>query len=115
MNHFPNDENGRVLRRLYDSGDSLSQPRNIEFQFIFPRREQSLDFARAIPEKEYEVCLSFYEERDMWQAEIIIYMVPSHSRITHIESNLSGRAAPFGGRADGWCCVRIKDRNDIPG
>jgi len=112
MSHFPDDDNGRVLNRLHDGGDSLLKPRIIEFQFIFPERAQALDFARAIPEKEYEVCLSYYEERAMWQAEVKKYMIPEHAEITEIEAELSRRAAPLNGLPDGWCCFRIKDRHN---
>ena len=62
-----------------------------------------------IPEKEFEVCLSYYEERAMWQAEVKVYMIPRHDEITQLEVDLSDRAALFGGKADGWCCMRIKD------
>jgi hypothetical protein len=110
MRDIPDDENGRILRRLYDGGDSLSKPRFIEFQFIFPERAQSLEFARAVSEKEYEVCLSYYEERDMWEAEVKIYMIPDHDSITRIELDLSRRASSLGGSPDGWCCLRLKDK-----
>lgn len=112
MAEIPDDDNGRVLKQLFAGGDSLSKPRIIEFQFIFPERSQSLDFAGAVAEKELEVCLSYYEERAMWQAEVKIYMIPTHPEITRWESDLSDRAVPVGGKADGWCCQRIKDRDE---
>ncbi len=114
VNEIPDDDNGRVLRRLYDGGDTLSKPRIIEFQFIFPEREQSLEFSRIVPEKDYEICLSYYEEREMWEAEVRIYMVPDHDAITRLEADLSARAASFDGKPDGWCCIRIKDRDEAP-
>lgn len=110
MSEIPDDDNGRVLKRLSVGGDTLTQPRTIEFQFIFSKRAQSLDFAHAVPELDYEICLSYYEEREMWQAEVKIYMIPEHSEITRIEADLSARAAPLGGQADGWCCMVIKDK-----
>jgi len=114
MAEIPDDDNGRVLRQLYEGGDTLSKPRIIEFQFIFPERAQSLEFARVVPETEYEICLSYYEERAMWDAEVKIFMIPTHAAITQIEADLSARAAPFAGKPDGWCCLRIKDRDEKP-
>jgi hypothetical protein len=111
---LPDDENGRVLKRLQDGGDTLSKPRIVEFQFIFPERSQLIEFARAVPEKEYEVCLSYFEERKMWDAEVKIYMIPSHAEITRIEAELAARAAQFDGVPDGWCCIRIEDKNEEP-
>ena len=31
--HFPDDENGDVLRRMHEHGDDLSQPRMMDFCF----------------------------------------------------------------------------------
>src|SRR5580704_889308 len=107
MIKIPDDDNGRVLMRLYEGGDSLEKPRIIEFQFIFLDRIELLEFAREVPEKEYEVCLSYYEERDMWQAEVKVYMIPGHAEITRIEADLATRSARFNGKPDGWCCIRI--------
>jgi hypothetical protein len=112
MTELPDDDNGRILRLLREKGDALSEPRVIEFQFIFPERSQSLDFAREVPEQDYEVCLSYFDERAMWDVEVKIYMIPSHSEITRIEADLSARAARFGGQADGWCCIVVKNKND---
>jgi hypothetical protein len=38
---FPEDENGDVLRRMYDGGDDLSQARIIDVCFIFPERNRT--------------------------------------------------------------------------
>jgi hypothetical protein len=112
MNKIPDDANGRILRLLHEKGDALSEPRLIKFQFIFPERSQSLEFAREVPEEEYEVCLSYFEERAMWDAEVKVYMIPSHAEITRIEVDLSARAARFGGKPDGWYCIVVKQRNE---
>ena len=111
MDDIPNDENGHVLKRMREGGDSLSRPRIIEFQFVFPERPGSLDFARVVTEKQFEICLSYYEECSCWQAEVKVYMLPTHSEITRIELDLSERAAEFDGTPDGWCCLRINDTN----
>lgn len=106
---IPNDENGAVLMRMRKGGDSLEKSRIIDFCFAFPERQQALEFAAAIPEVEYEVCISRYEERGMWQVIVKKFMKPEHADISLIEADLGARAADSGGEADGWGCMRIED------
>jgi|SRR6516165_732981 hypothetical protein len=105
--HFPDDENGAVLRRLHDQGDDLTQPRTVDFCFIFPERRQALAFAEIIDDRELEVCLSYYEQREMWQAIVKRCMVPTHPEITKFEMELSAQADSVGGEADGWGCMQV--------
>ena len=106
---FPDDENGAVLRRMYLGGDTLTTSRTVDFCFAFPAREKAIAFASAVPEKEYEACISFYEERDMWQVIVKKFMLPNHPDITSIEADLSIRAQEAGGEPDGWGCMRISE------
>jgi hypothetical protein len=111
---IPDDENGAVLMRMRDGGDSLEKARIIDFCFAFAERSQALEFAAAVPEVEYEVCISRYEERQMWQAIVKKFMKPEHAEISRIEADLSMRAAVAGGEADGWGCMRIEDLKKEP-
>ena len=104
---FPNDENGQVLRRMFEQGDNLSKPRIVDFCFAFADRSQALEFASLVEERDLEVCISFYEERDVWQAIVKPYMVPTHVDITRLELSLTKRAVSAGGEADGWGCMQV--------
>ena len=108
--HFPDDENGDILRRMVNDGDDLSKPRMMDFCFIFKERQQALAFADLVDEREFEVCISYYKERDMWQAEIHRYMMPTHQEITVMESVLRVRAESVGGVADGWGCMIVNGK-----
>lgn len=109
MNAIPDDENGAVLKRMRDGGDSLEKPRSIDFCFAFQERDQAIDFVRAVPEEELEVCVSRYAERAMWQVIVKRFMAPEHGAIGALESELSNRAILAGGEADGWGCMRITE------
>jgi hypothetical protein len=105
---FPDDENGRVLFRMFERGDDLSQPRIMDFCFAFPERRQALAFAELVDEREHEVCISYYEERAMWQAIVHRYMIPTHRDVAALESVLAARAESVGGKADGWGCMFVE-------
>jgi hypothetical protein len=105
---FPGDENGGVLRRMFNNGDDLSKPRMMDFCFVFPERKQALAFAELIDERELKVCISYYPEREMWQAIVKRHMIPTHRDIAALESDLAVRAERVGGEADGWGCMIVK-------
>ena len=104
---FPADENGNILRQLHERGDALDQPRNVDFAFAFPRRQQAIAFAELVDEPEFVVSISRYDERDMWQVIVSRHMIPTHSGVTALEMNLSARAESVGGEPDGWGCMVV--------
>ncbi len=104
---FPDDENGDVLRRMYDGGDDLSRPRIIDFCFIFPERHRALAFAGIVDDRDLEICISYYEEREMWQAIVKRHMIPTHGDITALELRLAAHAESVGGEPDGWGCMQV--------
>jgi hypothetical protein len=108
---FPDDENGDVLRRMYANGDDLLQPRVVDFCFAFPERRQAVAFAEIVGDRDLEVCISYYGERDMWQAIVKRHMVPIHPDITALELALRDHAISVGGEADGWGCMKV-DRKE---
>jgi hypothetical protein len=92
---------------MFDSGDDLSKPRKMDFCFIFPERRQALAFAELVSERNLEVCISYYEEREMWQTVVHRHMIPTHREISELESMLAARAKSAGGEPDGWGCIAV--------
>ena len=107
---FPNDLNGDVLRRMYAGGDDLTQPRMIDYCFIFPDRQQALAFARAVDDENSVVCISLSKYRKVWQVIVQRFMIPEHAHIAAIEAELGGKAGDEGGKADGWGCIRVNPK-----
>jgi hypothetical protein len=95
---------------MRDGGDDLSQPRTVDFFFVFPERAEALAFARLVNDPDKEVCISCYSERHLWEATVKFCMVPSHQQITALESELALKANAAGGKADGWGCPQILKR-----
>lgn len=108
---FPNDENGDMLRRMQEDGDDLSQPRMMDFCFAFPQRKQALAFTELVDDRDLKVCISYYEERETWQAIVQRHMIPTHQDITALEKRLADEAESVGGESDGWGCMQV-DRKD---
>lgn len=104
---FPDDENGDVLRRMVEHGDDITQPRTIDFCFVFADRIRALEFAALIEERDMVVCISYYEERDGWEVVVQRYMLPTHEDVTRLEHSLTQRAESVGGEADGWGCMQV--------
>lgn len=104
---FPNDDNGHVLKRMFVGGDDLTQPRMIDYCFVFPDRHRALAFAKAVDDEDSVVCISFFKIRKVWQAIVQVLMIPEHARIAAVEADLGGRAEAAGGQPDGWGCMRI--------
>ena len=102
---IPDDQNGAVLRRMLSQGDDLTQPRQIDFCHIFPERRQAISFSDLLDDPQLEVCISYYEERALWQVIVQRFMVPSHREITALEFFLASHASSVGGQADGWGCM----------
>jgi hypothetical protein len=107
---YPNDENGDVFRRMALNGDDFSQPRIIDFCHIFRDRKQALAFAGEIDDRELEVCISYYESRDMWQATVKCFMIPTYQSVTDFELSLAAKAELLDGKADGWGCMTVKKK-----
>jgi Regulator of ribonuclease activity B len=95
---------------MYERGDDLTQARTVDFCFAFPERSQALAFAETVDDRNLEVCVSYYEERKMWQAIVKRHMMPAHDEITSFESTLTSRAEQVGGEGDGWGCMLVKKK-----
>jgi hypothetical protein len=107
MTIFPDDENGDVLRRMQEQGDDLTQPRMIDYCFVFAARAAALEFAQSVLGEDLEVCLSYFETRRMWQVVVKKFMTPTHAEISALEAELMVHAKSLQGEADGWGCMQV--------
>lgn len=82
----------------------------IDFCHIFSERRQALAFADIVDGKELKVCISYNERRDMWDAIVKRYMIPTHRDITTFELWLAAHAESVGGEADGWGCMIVNKK-----
>ena len=97
--HFPNDDNGEVLRRMHQSGDDLSKARDIDFTVVLPSKSAAQAFGDHFHNLGYRV--SAEDARTVaalpWDVVVIKHMVPTHSGIADFETVLQNVAVPLGG------------------
>jgi hypothetical protein len=105
---FPDDENGDVLRRMQTNGDDLSSPRTVDFEHQFAKKSDALLFLTKVCGGDTKVSISRAGQADIWDVQVSIFMVPTHSAITEAEIRLGNIARKFSGSSDGWGCFNVK-------
>jgi hypothetical protein len=105
---FPNDENGDVLRRMQTNGDDLSSPRTVDFEHQFAKKSDALLFLTEVCGGDTKVRISRASQANIWDVQVSIFMVPTHSAITEAEIRLGNTARKFSGSSDGWGCFNVK-------
>lgn len=106
---FPNDENGNVLRGMYEDGDDMSQPRDIDFTVVLTNSDAVQEFGNYF----YTLGLQVKAKKNdtvselQWDVVVTVNMLPTHEGITAFEEKLEKIAAPLGGRNDGWSCFQV--------
>jgi hypothetical protein len=103
----PNDDNGDVLRRMEADGDSLTRPRDIDFNVVFREEEAADRFAEQFRAHGYTVSVERAGTRPEfpWDVLVVKYMTPSHRDISDFETSLQEVADTLGGHNDGWGCI----------
>jgi hypothetical protein len=104
MVDLPDDDNGAVLRRMQDSGDDLSKPRDINFSVVFKARVSAEQFMKKFDRDECELELEFISELEdnPWNVTVTKFMLPDYRLILDMELELAQIADPLGGHNDGW-------------
>jgi regulator of ribonuclease activity B len=106
-NTFPDDPTGDALWEMQESGDDLSQPREIEFTVIFSNAEEALKFGETLLLNRQKILLSDNQEDNEYPFEIVVFvfMEASYDEITGYQELLEMHATKFNGRGDGWGCL----------
>ena len=104
---YPDDANGDVLRRMEESGDDLTRPRDVEFTVVFPNEHSAKQFADHVSALGFTASVELIGtvEDFPWDVIVVKHMVPSHDQIGAVEDSLQQAADIFGGHNDGWGCL----------
>jgi hypothetical protein len=101
---FSADENGQVLRRLFEAGDDLSAPRDVDFSVVFPDEACAAAFVGLARGRGLTAELGDDVPGDVTVSR---RMIPDHAGLAAFETELEVLAAPLGGCNDGWGCWGI--------
>ncbi len=112
---FPDDDNGDVLRRMFEGGDSLKQARDIDFAHRFVHGRAAETFAALAGGAGLQISIQDVEDapETSWDVIVTANMIPDHQAIGAFERRLADQAERLGGQADGWGCFRIIDQPAI--
>ncbi|OYY73220.1 MAG: hypothetical protein B7Y40_10420 [Gammaproteobacteria bacterium 28-57-27] len=105
--HFPNDENGDVLRRMEASGFDFSVPHDVEFFAVFRTEAEADTVARQFvadrtggdPVVAIETQPA---ERGGMELMVVKSMVVTYENVSAFEQRLAQRVSQHDGYMDGW-------------
>ncbi|MFJ6207375.1 ribonuclease E inhibitor RraB [Lysinibacillus sp. NPDC092081] len=99
---FPSDEDGQILKMLYDEGIDFNLEHNIDFFIACPSEKDAINIINDLSKKEFS-CEAFYDEESQeWSSIVYISAKLQYNTIVEIQSILNKIALPHGGYSDGW-------------
>ncbi|QIJ05014.1 ribonuclease E inhibitor RraB [Shewanella chilikensis] len=111
---FPDDDNGKMLQAMQESGIDLSKPLDVDFFLVFDDQRDAESALEDLSQSEQagEVELQFNEEIEKWELIVCINMVPEYQALVTRETELNSFAAEFDGMTDGWGVMQHQDGDD---
>ena len=102
----PNDDNGNVLWQMFEDGDDLTQPHEIEFILAFKQQSDAQECALYLLDQEQKISLlqEDQSEPNEWLVSVYIFIEPEYDDIVELENWLSKIAPEFKGEYAGWEC-----------
>ncbi len=103
---FPDDDNGNVLWQMFEDGDDLSQPHEIEFLLAFKQQKDAQACALYLLDQEQKISLQQDDQNEPneWSVSVYILIEPEYEDIVDLETWLSKIALEFQGEYAGWEC-----------
>lgn len=100
--HYPDDDDGDVLRKVAANGADMSKPMRIEFSIDVPNLEGARSLAERIAALGYAPNI-FVNDED---GSISIYcartMLATHEGVVAAQAELNVLCMPFAAICDGW-------------
>lgn len=111
---FPDDDNGKMLAAMAESGIDLTKALDVDFFLVFDdqRDAESALEELANSDLEGEVELNLNDELAKWELIVGINMVPDYDTLVEQESLLHEFAEEFGGQSDGWGVMQHQEGDD---
>ncbi|WP_273777345.1 ribonuclease E inhibitor RraB [Acinetobacter sp. GSS19] len=103
---YPDDDNGNLLWEMYEDGDDLNEPHEIEFSIVFKTLELAEKCALHLLQQEQKISL--FQETEgskLWVLNAHVNMIPEYQDIQDLEEWFTRIATEFQGEYDGWGCM----------
>ena len=103
---YPDDDNGNLLWEMYEDGDDLNEPHEIEFSIVFKTLELAEKCALHLLQQEQRISL--FQETEgskLWVLNAHVNMIPEYQDIQDLEEWFTRIATEFQGEYDGWGCM----------
>ncbi len=105
-NQYPDDDNGNLLWEMYEDGDDLNEPHEIEFSIVFKTLELAEKCALHLLQQEQKISLfQETEGSQLWVLNAHVNMIPEYQDIQDLEEWFTRIATEFQGEYDGWGCM----------
>lgn len=112
---FPDDENGKMLSTMAESGLDLTQAMDVDFFLVFSDKrdaESALEDLIA-QDSSKDVEINFNEELEKWELILAEHMVPEHAAIEKKERQLDKFASEYEGMSDGWGVMQHQEGDQL--
>ncbi|KPZ70512.1 hypothetical protein AN944_02260 [Shewanella sp. P1-14-1] len=111
---FPDDDNGKMLAAMAESGIDLSVALDVDFFLIFDDQRDAESALEALTQTDLkgELELNFSEEIEKWELIVCLNMVPAYETVVAKEIELNDFAQEFDGMTDGWGVMQHQEGDD---
>ena len=111
---FPDDDNGKMLAAMVESGIDLSKPLDVDFFLLFEDKRDADVAYENLPSLDLKAVieLNLNDEIGKWELIVCVNMVPEYDLLVERESFLNDFAHDFGGMSDGWGVMQHQEGDD---
>lgn len=111
---LPDDDNGKMLLAMAESGMDLSQPMDVDFFLVFDEQRDAETALEDLVNSDSagEVELMFNEETTKHEIIVTLNMVPEYETIVAQEAELNSFAEDYDGITDGWGVMQNQEGDD---
>lgn len=118
MNTYPNDDDGKVLKFMAESGIDMTASIEIEFPIDSKDEETSEKIGEKLKQNGYGNIEIDFDEGELkkgekmtaeneefwpsWTVYTTFNMIPKYDQIIKIQKDLNALVIPLGGKSDGW-------------
>lgn len=102
---FPKDDTGELLWAMYQSGDALDAPRDVNFSLLFESETDAESYAVEMRDAAFEVQVDEFWTDDgasAWEAVVTAHFAPTYERVIALTELFESMARDHSGFENGW-------------